>query len=196
MRPGPDGAADERENALAVEQDLGRSLVRVVAREGDHADGGTHATSGVVPELTRKLFDLTRGGSLDEAVKLQYRLLELFDAMVYSADFPEGFRAAVELRGFNMGQSRQPLSEDQLDSVDHIWRAGRHLLNLINDILDFARIEAGSLEVVIDDVDMQPMLKECVQLLGDPGILRRPGLGVRAGYNYSGSACNDILIAI
>ena len=63
-------------------------------------DGGTNATSGVVPELTRKLYDLTRAGQIDEAMRLQYRLLELFDAMLYSADFPEGFRAAVELRGF------------------------------------------------------------------------------------------------
>jgi len=76
-------------------------------------DGGTHATSGVVPELTRKLYDLTRAGQIDEAMRLQYGLLELFDAMLLSADFPEGFRAAVELRGFNLGQSRQPLSESQ-----------------------------------------------------------------------------------
>src|SRR5512137_2341841 len=38
------------------------------------ADGGTHATSGVVPELTRMLFDLTGKRALDEAMKLQYRL--------------------------------------------------------------------------------------------------------------------------
>lgn len=76
-------------------------------------DGGTNATSGVVPELTRELYDLTRAGRLAEAMTLQYRLLELFDAMLYSADFPEGFRAAVELRGFAMGASRQPLSEAQ-----------------------------------------------------------------------------------
>ncbi|MFA9479814.1 dihydrodipicolinate synthase family protein [Phycisphaerales bacterium AB-hyl4] len=77
------------------------------------ADGGTHATSGVVPELTRKLYDLTRAGQLDEAISLQYRLLELFDTMLYSADFPEGFRAAVELRGIRLGASRQPMSETQ-----------------------------------------------------------------------------------
>ena len=70
-------------------------------------------TSGIVPELTRKLYDLTRAGQLDEAMKLQYRLLELFDAMLYSADFPEGFRAGVELRGIKMGPSRQPLSPNQ-----------------------------------------------------------------------------------
>ncbi len=77
------------------------------------ADGGTNATSGVVPELTRRLYDLTRAGQLDQAVALQLRLIELFDAMLYSADFPEGFRAAVELRGFAIGPSRQPLSESQ-----------------------------------------------------------------------------------
>jgi len=77
------------------------------------ADGGTHATSGVVPELTRLMYDLTLGGDFEQAVRLQYRLLELFDAMLYSADFPEGFRAAVELRGFVLGRSRQPLSPTQ-----------------------------------------------------------------------------------
>jgi 4-hydroxy-tetrahydrodipicolinate synthase len=46
-------------------------------------------------------------------MKLQLRLIELFDAMLYSADFPEGFRAAVDLRGFQFGKGRQPLSEKQ-----------------------------------------------------------------------------------
>jgi len=76
-------------------------------------DGGTHATAGIVPEVTRQLYDLTRAGQIDQAMQLQYELLELFDTMVYSADFPEGFRAAVELRGFNMGRSRQPMTESQ-----------------------------------------------------------------------------------
>jgi 4-hydroxy-tetrahydrodipicolinate synthase len=84
------------------------------------ADGGTNATSGVVPELMRRLYDDARKGidgadpsALKEAMKLQLRLIELFDAMIYSADFPEGFRAAVDLRGFRFGRGRQPLSERQ-----------------------------------------------------------------------------------
>jgi len=92
------------------------------------ADGGTHATSGVVPELTRKLFDLTKAGQLEEAIRLQYRLLELFDAMLYSADFPEGFRAAVELRGFDLGHSRQPLSPIQVANREELQRLLRCLL--------------------------------------------------------------------
>ncbi|MBL9123362.1 MAG: dihydrodipicolinate synthase family protein [Planctomycetaceae bacterium] len=76
-------------------------------------DGGTNATSGIVPEITRKLYDLTMAYRIDEARDLQYRLLALFDAMMYTADFPEGFRAALELRGFQPGIGRQPLAESQ-----------------------------------------------------------------------------------
>jgi 4-hydroxy-tetrahydrodipicolinate synthase len=76
-------------------------------------DGGTNATSGIVPEITRKLYDLTLAGRLDQARELQYKLLTLFDAMIYSADFPEGFRAALQLRGFRTGVGRQPMSSEQ-----------------------------------------------------------------------------------
>ena len=80
-------------------------------------DGGTNATSGVVPELTRKLYDLTMARQIDEARKLQYDLVKLFDTMIYSAEFPEGFRAAVELRGFRMGTGRQPMSPSQQSNL-------------------------------------------------------------------------------
>src|SRR4051812_27120046 len=93
------------------------------------ADGGTNATSGVVPELMRRLYDDGRRGitggdgrALQDAMRLQLRLIELFDAMLYSADFPEGFRAAVDLRGFHFGKGRQPLSEKQWVDRDKLSR--------------------------------------------------------------------------
>jgi 2-dehydro-3-deoxy-D-pentonate aldolase len=76
-------------------------------------DGGTNATSGVAPELMVKLYELTLAEKLDEARKLQYDIVTLFDAMIYSAEFPDGFRTAVRLRGFDTGVGRQPLSDDQ-----------------------------------------------------------------------------------
>jgi dihydrodipicolinate synthase/N-acetylneuraminate lyase len=83
-------------------------------------DGGTNATSGVVPEITRKLYDLTVAERLDEARDLQYRLLPLFDAMLYSAEFPEGFRAALALRGFRTGRGRQPQSPHQQQALEKL----------------------------------------------------------------------------
>ncbi|MDZ7617446.1 MAG: dihydrodipicolinate synthase family protein, partial [Patescibacteria group bacterium] len=69
-------------------------------------DGATVATSGFVPEITGKLYRAARGGRLDEARSLQTHLTEVFDAVLYSVDFPEGVRAAIELRGFNLGEGR------------------------------------------------------------------------------------------
>lgn len=91
-------------------------------------DGGTNATSGVVPEITRKLYDLTLAGRLDEARDLQYRLLRLFDAMLYSSEFPEGFRAALRLRGFKTGVGRQPQSSNQQLALEQLSRELQCLL--------------------------------------------------------------------
>lgn len=91
-------------------------------------DGGTNATSGVVPEITRKLYDLTLKGDIEQARQLQYRLLKLFDAMIYSSEFPEGFRAALRLRGFRTGQGRQPQSDVQQRSLEELSRQLQCLL--------------------------------------------------------------------
>jgi dihydrodipicolinate synthase/N-acetylneuraminate lyase len=85
-------------------------------------DGGTNASSGVVPELTRRLYDLTTSHQIDAARDIQYDLIRLFDTMIYSAEFPEGFRAAVGLRGFTMGQGRQPLSAQQRTDLTTLRR--------------------------------------------------------------------------
>lgn len=74
------------------------------------ADGGTNAASNVVPELMRRLYDLCRAGKLEEAMQLQFRVLELFDLMLGNFEFPDGFRAGAEMRGFRFGRGRQPQS--------------------------------------------------------------------------------------
>lgn len=80
------------------------------------ADGGTNATSGIVPELTRALFDSTMAGRLDDAREQQYALLRVFDTLFGGADFPEGFRLALRSRGFEPGRGRQPLSSSERES--------------------------------------------------------------------------------
>ena len=72
------------------------------------ADGGTNASSGVVPELTSKIYQLSSSGKWDLARDLQFRLTRLFDAMILNSEFPEGFREAIKLRGFDTGTGRQP----------------------------------------------------------------------------------------
>ncbi|MEI7770787.1 MAG: ATP-binding protein [Chloroflexales bacterium] len=45
-----------------------------------------------------------------------------------------------------------PLNERQMTSLYHIEDSGRHLLDLINDILDLSKVEAGRLELQIDTI--------------------------------------------
>ncbi|MGA7625834.1 MAG: CHASE3 domain-containing protein, partial [Candidatus Acidiferrales bacterium] len=53
-----------------------------------------------------------------------------------------------------------PLNERQLRYVTHIHTGGHHLLRLINDILDLSKIEAGRLELAIENVTVERTLRE------------------------------------
>jgi 4-hydroxy-tetrahydrodipicolinate synthase len=77
------------------------------------ADGGTNASSNAIPEIMRQLYDLAKARRYDEAMKLQLRILEIFDIMLYPFEFPDGFRAAAQMRGFALGHGRQPMTASQ-----------------------------------------------------------------------------------
>jgi 2-dehydro-3-deoxy-D-pentonate aldolase len=83
-------------------------------------DGGTIATSGVVPEVIMKLYNASIQGQIEEARRIQFKLLELINAMLYGTNFPEGFRAGMGLRGFELGTSRQLLSPREKTDLDQI----------------------------------------------------------------------------
>jgi signal transduction histidine kinase/CheY-like chemotaxis protein len=55
--------------------------------------------------------------------------------------------------------------EDMQQYVGNILHAGWHLLELINKVLDLTRIEAGKLEVTIEQVELIELIKECVSLV-------------------------------
>ena len=81
------------------------------------ADGGTNATSGVVPELTRAIHRSVVDGNIEKAVSLQYELIPLFDMMIGLGEFPDGFRAGARARGWDLGLGRVPVTEQQRETV-------------------------------------------------------------------------------
>lgn len=54
---------------------------------------------------------------------------------------------------------------DRTDSVDQIVRAGEHLRDLIDELLDLSRIEAGQLAVLAEQVDVAVMIREVIDLV-------------------------------
>jgi signal transduction histidine kinase len=54
----------------------------------------------------------------------------------------------------------EPLSEKQKEYVGYILTGGRHLLDLINEVLDLARIESGRLSLAVETIDVRPILAD------------------------------------
>ena len=116
------------------------------------ANGGTNATSGVVPELTREIHRSVVSGDIDRAMKLQYQLLPLFDAMISVGEFPEGFRAGARSRGWDLGPGRVPLSERQRDAIA---AAQRQIDDLLGEFVD--QPSSGMSPRVIEKIVQQVM---------------------------------------
>jgi PAS domain S-box-containing protein len=62
-------------------------------------------------------------------------------------------------------QTRGPLNERQLKSLHTIEESGRHLLSLINDILDLSKIEAGKLELQAEAVSVEMICQTSLQFI-------------------------------
>src|SRR4051794_2590093 len=59
----------------------------------------------------------------------------------------------------------EPLSASQKESVRQILKAGWHLLALINEVLDLARIESGKLPLSIESVGVEQIVREALPLI-------------------------------
>jgi len=58
-----------------------------------------------------------------------------------------------------------PLSEEQKERVDYILSGGQHLLSLINDVLELSAIDAGQVELFIENISLTEVVNESVLLL-------------------------------
>ncbi len=56
------------------------------------------------------------------------------------------------------------LNERQLAYVEDVLKAGRHLLELINDVLDLAKVEAGRMELELSEVAVPELLRSAVSM--------------------------------
>ena len=70
-----------------------------------------------------------------------------------------GFSELIASRAFNGN------SEKHYEYVALIHGSGRHLLTLINDVLDLAKIEAGGFDLRESEIDLPPLIEECMSMV-------------------------------
>jgi two-component system, cell cycle sensor histidine kinase and response regulator CckA len=88
--------------------------------------------------------------------------------------------------GFAQLLEMDALSGEQQEHVQHILKGGRHLLALINEVLDIARIEAGRMTFSLEPVSLSSVLGEAVDLI-------RPQAGGRNIQLVVQSLCNEAI---
>jgi two-component system CheB/CheR fusion protein len=60
-----------------------------------------------------------------------------------------------------------PVNEKQKKYVNNVLTSGKHLLLLINQILDMAKVEAGKMKLTVSDLSIKSLLNDIVMLVGD-----------------------------
>lgn len=110
-------------------------------------------------ELTRTYLELKKE---HEKTKEIARLKSLFIANI-SHELRTPLSAIIGFTELLQGKDFGPLTEKQEKYVDSILNRSKHLLQLINNILDFSEIEAGKMPVAATDFFIADLLNEAVE---------------------------------
>jgi signal transduction histidine kinase len=70
------------------------------------------------------------------------------------------------------------LNEVQEEYLNDVLHSSRHLLSLINDILDLSKVEAGKLELEVVDVDLRVLLESSLTMVKEKALKHRIQLSV------------------
>jgi PAS domain S-box-containing protein len=91
--------------------------------------------------------------------------------------------------GFSQLLELRDLDEEERDNVSEITRGGRHLLELINEVLEISRIEAGRLAISLEAVPVHDLVAETMSLIRP--LAEQRGLQLR--YEEAGCGGQHVL---
>src|SRR5437762_5957516 len=141
--------------AIACERDSAHQHTRRLAVEVRHAAQRLESQNAELEGQHREMSRLN--AELDQAGKLKDQFL---------ANVSHELRTPLNsVIGFSdllltMASPENPLTETQRDYLETIARNGRHLLELINELLDLSKIAAGRMELRLEPLELGPLLQE------------------------------------
>jgi PAS domain S-box-containing protein len=151
-----------RDEVRYLSADGGWRWVEVHARAARDAGGGPAGTAGVIRDVTERR-------RAEEALRTAREAAEA--ASRAKSEFLS--RMSHELRtplnailGFGQLMELDATTDPQRENADHIMKAGRHLLHLINEVLDITGIESGRLQLSAEPVSVSEAVHEVFDLVG------------------------------
>ncbi len=161
------------EEAWRRRKDGSRFWASVVITAQYDSSGSLRGFSKITRDITdRRAAEIALGTAREEAERASRAKSEFLSRMSHELRTPLnsilGFAQLLEMDS-TQGQKAQ---------IGHILRAGKHLLTLINEVLDIARIESGHLPLNIESVPLAIALQEALTLVSpmaaDAGIRLLP----------------------
>jgi len=141
--------------AIACERDSAHQHTRRLAVEVRHAaqrlESQNAELEGQHRELSRLNVELDQAGKLKDQflANMSHELRTPLNSVI-------GFSDLL----LTMATPENPLTETQRDYLETIVRNGRHLLELINELLDLSKIAAGRMELRLEALEVSALLRE------------------------------------
>ncbi|MEB3329454.1 MAG: GAF domain-containing sensor histidine kinase [Candidatus Sericytochromatia bacterium] len=132
------------------------TLALLQARAQDEATGQAASRLRQLEDASRSLSD-----ALDELVQVDRLKGDFLSAVSHELRTP--LTTILGFSEFLEEGVAGPLTPEQRRFVGHITQAGQHLSSLVDDLLDFARMEAGSFLVDLRPVEVEPIVDEVVE---------------------------------
>ncbi|NTW02170.1 MAG: PAS domain S-box protein, partial [Oscillochloris sp.] len=154
----------------------GRAVVVEGSVSGRQHNDGQCSTNGIFRDITRRK-------QAEETLRIAHaemeRALRTKDEFLanMSHELRTPLNAILTLSESLLEEVRGPLSARQQESVQHIEESGRHLLALINDILDLSKVEAGRLDLQIEVVSVADVCRSSLQFVKEIAIKKQIQLG-------------------
>lgn len=109
--------------------------------------------------VEQRTYDLKT--ALDEAERANLAKSEFLSSMSHELRTPMN-----AILGYSqLMQMDEDFPVGHKENVDHMLSAGYHLLDLIDDVLDLAKIESGKIDLQISTIEVGNVIEECVKLI-------------------------------
>lgn len=157
---------------VATEDEIGilshsfNTMTDKIKRSQNSLNEYSHRLEGKVRERTRQLEEKTvrLEEALEKARESDKLKSEFLANMSHELRTP--LNAIIGFSDLLLQGVDGTLTDTQATDLGLINKSGRHLLTLINGILDIAKIEAGKMEIVYTDIDIHELVKDATTVFG------------------------------
>lgn len=147
----------DRLRALAQDMTSGQYTQRIPVTAQDELGQLSHTFNEMADAIQQREVSLQAARERAEAAD---QVKSAFLASM-SHELRTPLNAIINFTKFVAKGDLGPVNEEQKETLLEVVDSGRHLLNLINDVLDMSKIESGSLTLfVVDNVDLRQVIKQ------------------------------------